>query len=152
DQAGGRPGLALGVRRRVREQDPDRPQRAGGQVGVDRTGVVHRERASYQRRDLEVLTRQQVQEALQVATLSPADVAGRVVDARQLVPIVIPARPVGAGEPDVQLLVVVGGPGQVQLGLADVDHAGPVPGQLGCRLDWRVGGTARGQEYVVGTA
>ena len=145
-------GLALGVRRRVVEQDPDRLQRAGGQVGVDRDRVVHRERAGDQRLDLEVLAGQQVQEALQVAALGPADVAGRVVDALQLVPVVVPARPVGPGEPDVEFLVVVGVPGQVQLGLADVDHPGPVPGQPGRGLDRRVGGAARGQEHVVGAA
>jgi hypothetical protein len=113
---------------------------------------VHRERPGDQRRDLKVLTRQQVQEALQVAAFGPSDVADRVVNARQLVLVVIPARPVGAREPDIELLLVVGGPGQVQLGLADVDHPGPVPGQLGRGLDRRVGGAARGQEHVVGAA
>src|SRR5207247_6428524 len=108
DQAANRPGQAIGVRRRVLEQDADRLQRAGGQVGVDRAGVVHRERAGYERRDLEILAREQVQEALQVTALGPADIAGRVVDALELVPVVIPARSVGPGEPDVELLVVVG--------------------------------------------
>ena len=152
DQAGGGPGHGLRIRRRVGEQDPDRLQRAGGQVGVDRDRVLHRERAGDQRPDLEVLAGQQVQEALQVAAFGPADVAGRVVDALQLVPVVVPARAVGPGEPDVEFLVVVGVPGQVELGLADVDHPGPVPGQLGRGLDRRVGGAARGQEDMVGTA
>ena len=113
---------------------------------------MHREGAGDQRLDLDVLARDEVQEAFQVAALGPADVAGRVVDALKLVPFVIPARSVGPGEPDVEFLVVVGVPGQIQAGLADVDDAGAVPGQPGRGLDRRVGGSARGQEHVVGPA
>ena len=96
--------------------------------------------------------REEVQEALDVAPLGPADVARRVVDALELVPVVISPRTVGPGEADVQLLVVVGVPGQIQPGLADVDDAGAVPGQLHRGLDRSVRRAASRQEHVVGAA
>ena len=92
---------------RVLEQDAYGLQRARGQVGVDSARILQREDARDERFDLDLLARDEVEEAFQVAALGPADVAGRVVDALKLVPFVIPAGPVGPGEPDVEFLVVV---------------------------------------------
>ena len=156
--ARGRDHRAHGARRglrhrgRVLQQHPHRGHRARGQALVGRGGLLDRERAGDQGLDLDLLVRQQVKERLDVAPLGPPDVARRVVDALQLVALVVPAGAVGPGEPDVQLLVVVGVPGQVEPGLADVDDPGPVPGQLHRGLDRAVGRAARGQEHVVGAA
>ena len=139
-------------RGRVLEQDAHRLERARGQVGVDGGRVLQREDAGDERLHLDLLARDQVEEALQVAPFGPADVAGGVVDALELVSVVVAPGSVGPGEPDVEFLVVVGVPGQVQLGLADVHDAGAVPGQPGRGLDRPVGRPAGGQEDVVGPA
>ena len=114
---------------RVLEQDADRLELAGLQVLVDLGRLRHREDAVDERRDLELVPGDQVEEGLQVPLLGPADVPGRVVDAVELVAGVVPAGPVGPGEPDVEFLLVVGVPGQVELHLADVDDParGPWP-------------------------
>ena len=111
-----------------------------------------REDAVDERRHLQLVARDQVEERLQVPLLGPADVAGRVVNAVELVPGVVPARPVGPGEPDVEFLLVVGVPRQVELHLADVDDPGAVAGQLHGRLDRAVAVAAGGQEHVVRAA
>ena len=129
-QPAGRGRLGAGLRLGYSQQHAHGLQRAGGQVVVGGGRLLDRERRADQGLDLDVLAGEQVEEAFQVAPLGPAHVPGRVVDAVQLVAGVIPARAVGPGEPDVELLVVVRVPGQVQPGLADVHHPGPVPGQL----------------------
>ena len=123
----------------VLEEDADCFQRASGQVGVDGARVVHREDPGDQRLDLDVLTGDEIEKAFEVAAFGPPDIARGVVDAVDLVPGIVPSRPVGPGEPDVELLVVVGVPRQVQAGLADVHDAGPVPGQAGGGFGWPVG-------------
>ncbi len=135
---------------RVLEEEADAGQRARAQLLVDLGRVRDREDPRHQRRHVDLLAGDQVDEALEIAALGPADVAGRVVDALQLVPVVVPAGAVGPGEPDVEFLVVVRVPGQVELGLADVDDPGPVAGQPGRRLDRSVGRAAGGEQDVVG--
>ena len=107
---------------RILEQDADGRERAGGEIVRTPGGALQREDAGNERLDLEVLVGDEVEEAGEVAPLGPADVAGRIVDAVKLVAVVIAARAVRPGEPDVEFLVVVGVPGQVQAGLADVHH------------------------------
>ena len=132
-------------RNRVLEQHADGLELAGLQVLVDLGRLGHREDPVDQRPDLKLVAGDQVEEGLQVPLLGPADVAGRVVDAFELVTGVVPAGPVGPGEPDVEFLLVVGVPRQVEPHLADVDDPGPVPGQLHGRLDRPVARAARGQ-------
>jgi len=81
--------------RGVLEQDPHRGQRARRQILVDGAGLLDREDAGHERRDLDLLAGDEVQEALKVAPLGPADVAGRVVDALKLIAVVVPPGPVG---------------------------------------------------------
>ena len=118
---------------------------------VDVRGLLDRVDAGDQRGDVDRTVGEQVQEAGQVAALGPANVAGRVVDALELVAVVVPARTVGPGEADVQFLVVVGVPRQVESGLADVHHPGPVPREPCGHLDRPVRVTAGGQQDVVRT-
>ena len=132
------------------EQEADPLQRSALQPLVDRGGVRQGEDARDQRFGVDLALGDQIQEALQVAPLGPADVARRVIKPFDLVVRVVTARAVRAGEPDVQLLLVVGVPGQVQLALADVDHGGPVASQTGRRLDRGVGGAAGHKEHPVG--
>ncbi len=93
---------------------------------------------------------EQVEEAPEVAPLGPAHVTRGVVDALELVAVVVAARAVGAREPDVELLLVVGVPRQVEPGLADVDDARTVPREPRGELDWAVAVPAGGEEDVVG--
>ena len=138
--------------RGVLEQHAHRVHRARGHAGVDGGRLVQREPAGDEGFHLDLLARDEVEEALQVAPLRPPHVTRRVVDAVELVAVVVAPGAVGPGEPDVEFLVVVGVPRQVQARLADVDDVRPVPGQPGGGLDRPVGRPARGQEQVVGAA
>src|SRR5262249_59654471 len=108
-------------------EQTDRGQRASAQGLVNVARLAYREDAGYQRADLDLLAGDQVKEALKVAPLRPADVARRVVDALELVTVVVPPWSVRPGEADVEFFVVVGIPRQVQAGLADIDDPGAVP-------------------------
>ena len=144
----GRPDLV--VRRRVGQQEPDAGERPGGEPVVDGRRLLDRVDARHERRDVDGTLGQQIEEAGEIAALGPAHVAGRVVDALELVAVVVASRPVGAREPDLELLVVVRVPGQVELGLADVDDPGAIAGQPRGDLDGAVRVAARGKQHVVG--
>ena len=135
---------------RVGQQVADPGDPAGAQPLVDLRRLGDRVVARDERCDVEGAVGQQREEAGDVALLGPAHVAQRVVDAVELVAVVVAARAVGAREPDVELLLVVGVPGQVEARLADVDDAGPVASQPRGELDGLVARPARGQEDVVG--
>src|SRR6185503_14309705 len=114
---------------RVGQQEPDAGERPGGEPVVDGPRLLDRVDARHERRDVDGTLGQQIEEAGKIAALRPAHVAGRVVDALELVAVVVASRPVGTREPDLELLVVVRVPGQVELGLADVDDPGSIAGQ-----------------------
>ncbi len=137
------------LRSRVVEQVADSGERTVAEPCVDLGGLLDGVHARDQWREVDLATRDQVEERRQVAPLGPADVAGGVVDALELVAVVVAARAVGAGEPDVELLLVVVVPGQVHPGLADVDDPCAVTGEAGSDLHRLVGAAAGRQEHVV---
>ena len=118
-------------------------ERARAQPVIDIRCFVDRMDAGDQGSNVYRTIHQEVQEAAKIAALGPANVAGRVVDALELVTDVVATRPIGPREADVQLLVVVGVPGQVEARLSDVHHAGTVPRQPGGHLDRSVRVAAR---------
>ena len=65
--------------------------------------------------------------------------------------VVVSAWPVGAGEPDVELFLVVRVPREVQLDLSDVDHCRPVTGEGRSHLHGTVGIASGHEKDVVGT-
>ena len=68
----------------------------------------------------------QAQEGFHVALLGPANLADRVVEPMELVVRVVAARPVGAGESQLELLLVQGRSRQLQANVADDHHPAPV--------------------------
>ena len=103
---------ALG-RERVLEQHANRLEGARLQVLVHLGRIHHWEYGVDESGHLQLAPRDEVEEGLQVPLLGPANVSGRVIDAVDFVAGVIPARSVGPGEPDVELLLVAGVPRQV---------------------------------------
>ena len=147
-----RVGRFVGVLRTgVLEQEPDAFQRSGAQLLVGCLRVLDRTDGGDQGPHVDRVAGDQVEEAAEVPALGPPDVSRGVVDALELVAVVVPARPVGPREPDVELLLVVVVPRQVEPGLADVDDRGPVPGQPRSELDRPVGAAPRRDQHVVGT-
>ena len=133
----------------VRQQESDTLQGARTEPVVDVRGLLDGVDARYQRRHVHRTVGQQIQEAGQVAALGPAHVASRVIDAVEFVAVVVSTRSVGSGKADVQLLVVIGVPRQVEPRLPDVDHPSSVPGKARCHLDRSVRVTTGGQQDVV---
>ncbi len=135
----------------VLEEVPDSAQVSRAQPFVHGDRIRERKDAGHKRLDRQCPASDEVHEAFQVPALGPANVARWIVHSGKLVNVVVATRAVGPREPDVQLLVVVGVPRQVQLELADVDDACPVARQSSRRLDGPVGGATGHQEHVVGT-
>lgn len=92
---------------------------------------------------------EEIEETRQVAALGPAHVADRVVPPLQLVRRVVAPGAVTAREPDVELLLVVRVPREVQAALADVDDPAAVPAEPGGQLDGLVAAAAGGQVHLV---
>ena len=101
--------------------------------------------------DVEEVTREQIDEAREIAPFRPADIARRIVDALELVAVVVSPGSVRAREADVELLVVVGVPREIEAALPDVHDPGAVASDARRELDRRVRATAGGDEDVVGT-
>src|SRR5215218_4140165 len=99
---GGGVWLALALWLWVFEEEADSREGAGAQLLVDVCGVGDGEGVGYQGADVDLFAGDQVDEAFEVAAFGPADVAGRVVEALQLVAVVVPAGSVRPGEPDVE--------------------------------------------------
>ncbi len=134
---------------RVPEQHRHGLQIAVLQAPVRLHGVVEVGDVGDQRLHVDAAAGEEIEEARQIAALGPAHVADRVVPPLQLVLRVVTAGSVTAGEPDVELLLVVRVPGQVQTALADVDDPAAVPAEPGGQLDGLVVGAAGGQIHLV---
>ena len=121
-----------------------------GEARIYRGRLLDRERARDEEFDRERFALDKVDEAGEVAALCPTDVARGVVDAVELVPFVVTARSVRAREADVELLLVVRVPREVEAGLADVDNPGAVAGDARRDVHRVVRRAAGRDEHVVG--
>jgi hypothetical protein len=146
---GRRHGPARRVGARVLEEESDALELSGTKARVDVGRLLDREGLRREEVEGQGAAGGEVEEARQVPALGPAHVPRRVVDAFQLVAVVVAAGAVGAREADVQLLLVVGVPRQRHLDLADVHHAAPVTRQPGGDLDGSARRPAGRHEDVV---
>src|SRR5260221_8060445 len=127
----------------ILEQDTDSGHRTRGKVAIYGRRPLHREYAGHERSDLDVITRQQVEETFEITPLRPAHIASRVIDAIELVSVAVPAWTVRSREADVEFLVVIGVPRQSKPGLADIDDARATARQRSRRLYRTIGRPAR---------
>ena len=116
-------------RARILEQVADAAHAAGHQAGIDLGCDVDGERLRHEGLDVEEVTREQIDEAREIAPFRPADIGRRIVDALELVAVVVSPGSVGAREADVELLVVVGVPREIEAALPDVHDPGAVPSE-----------------------
>ncbi len=138
-------------RRVVFEEKADTAQGAGAELLIHARRIPKGEDPCNQWFGIDLLSGDRVDEVLEIASLRPPDVARRVVDAVHFIPGVVATRSVRSGEPEVEFLLVVVVPWQVELALADVHDCGPVAGQTRCQLHRLVGGAACHQEHPVRT-
>ena len=116
---------------------------------VDLGRLFDREHRRHERVEVQAAAGDQIEEAREVAPLRPAHVADWVVDAVELVPVVVATGPVRTREADVELLLVVGVPREIEPALPDVDDSGTVARESRRDVDRFVGRPAGGEEHVV---
>ncbi len=115
----------------------------GGEPLVGLGGVVDGETRRDQIADRQAAGGDQLDDSRHVAALRPAHVTDRVILAVLLVGAVIPARSVGAGQTQIDLLVVEGRPREVHPDVADDHHPAAITAQTGGQLE-RIAGRRRG--------
>ena len=117
--------------RRVAQQDRHAARLVERRVGLD--AALERELVGHQRLEPDAPGRDLVEEVRDQPPLRPADVADRVVVALDLVLRVVAPRPVGARQPQLQLLLVERAARHVEADVADHRHDRAIARELGRR-------------------
>ena len=144
--------LVIGlVRRVVLEEEADTLQDARAELLVHAGRILEREDPGDEGLGIDFFSCYRIDKAVKIASLGPPHIASWVVDSFDFVLRVISAGTVRAGEPEVEFLLVVIIPRQIQLHLANVDHRCSVPCEACRKFHRLIGGTSSNEENAVGT-